>query len=116
MSALTPSQYLELRLTLEKLKSELEALISVAEAGTRPVDLEEPIGRLSRMDAMQNQQMARSNHAAHEVRLDRVRESIRLMDSGGYGLCEQCRGVIPFPRLQAMPECAVCLDCQESLE
>ena len=52
MDELTEQELEELRCDLEKLKSELEELLALSKAGAKPVELDEPIGRLSRMDAM----------------------------------------------------------------
>ena len=55
MSAeLTPGQLRQLQERLLELRSELEQLLASSEEGARPVALDQPIGRLSRMDASYN--------------------------------------------------------------
>ncbi len=113
MAFLTPAQFVELRLDLEKLKGELTSLVELTAESAKPVDLEEPIGRLSRMDAMQNQQMAQANERSHSERLDRVQNALEAMDRGEYGTCGFCREAIPFERLKPLPETQICVSCQE---
>ena len=49
---------LRLKKQLEELKRELEEDLAANPDQTKPVELDTAIGRLSRMDAMQDQQMA----------------------------------------------------------
>ena len=116
MAALTPTQFVELRLELEKLLQELPRLLDLTSTSARPVDLDAPIGRLSRMDAMQNQQMAQANERAHADRLQQVKNAIAAMDGGRYGACETCNAEIPFERLEHVPETLVCVACRERQE
>ena len=55
---LTDSERAEIRELLEELATKLEARIHVSADQAQPVNLDEPIGRLSRMDAIQMQQTA----------------------------------------------------------
>jgi DnaK suppressor protein len=112
----TEAQLGELRQELDRLKAGLEEILRDSEAGARPVDLEEPIGRLSRMDAMQQREMARSNLSAHKRRLESVEEAISAFDEGVYGLCILCDQAVSYARLKAIPEAATCLSCQERQE
>lgn len=115
MHHLTPDQAAELRRTLESLEQELETLVDDSEEATRPVDLDQPIGRLSRMDALQNQQMAQANRDQHEARLTHIRAALTAFANGTYGICCACATPISLPRLRALPETTLCLSCQESL-
>ena len=53
MDELTAEQIEELGQALRALRAELEGLLEATREGTRPVDLDEPIGRLTRMEAIQ---------------------------------------------------------------
>ncbi len=116
MNGLSAEQVAELRADLATLHQELEALLTMADDGARPIELEQPIGRLSRMDAMQQREMAMANHAAHQRRLSLVDEAVEAMEDGSYGLCANCDRPIAFSRLKALPETISCLPCQERLE
>ncbi len=117
MTDLTPAQLQELRRDLLELQDEIDRILVLTREGVRPVDLEEPIGRLTRMDALQLQSLARANRSSLEVRKKQVRAALAAMESGGaYGLCRRCEETIAFRRLKARPETPFCVHCQESLE
>ena len=58
---LTSSQRAELSARLQDLTTEIEHALDVSVDSERPVDLETPIGRLSRIDAIQQQKMAKAS-------------------------------------------------------
>ena len=116
MDELTSEQATELKDTLLALNRELERLLDATREGTRPVDLEEPIGRLTRMDAIQQQSMSAANRREHDRRFRLVQQALRAIESERYGLCRKCDGPIGYRRLKARPESPFCLDCQDAIE
>lgn len=101
-----------LHASLLALADELRALLESFRENAQPVDLDEPIGRLSRMDAIQQQNMAVANRRSAEQRLTRVEGALRRIDDGEYGDCLECGEPISLPRLEAQPEALLCVDCQ----
>jgi DnaK suppressor protein len=101
-----------LHAALLALADELRALLESLREDARPVDLDEPIGRLSRMDAIQQQSMAVANRRSAEQRLARVEAALRRIDGGEYGDCLECGEAIALARLAAQPEALLCVDCQ----
>ncbi len=116
MNELTPGQAQELEAALRALCTKLEPLIESTREGTRPVDLDEPIGRLTRMDAMQQQSMSAANRRDYELRLRQVQQALSLIERDEYGLCRKCEEPIGYPRLRARPESPFCLDCQKEID
>ena len=86
------------------------------EEGARPVGLDQPLGRLSRMDAIQIQQMSQANRRSHETRLLQVQAALAAMDEDNYGYCKRCDDPIGYPRLTVRPEAPFCVSCQEAYE
>jgi len=115
-SALTTTQQEELRTSLENLSGELRQAILASGESTRPVDLDQPIGRLSRMDAIQQQKMAIAGKQAMEARLRLVGAALSVMKRGEYGDCQDCEEPIGYPRLRAKPETRLCVGCQSAQE
>lgn len=109
---LTEDQRAALRVELTRLKVELESGLVELAASARPVDLDEPIGRLSRMDALQQQHMAKAGRQNTQVRLQRVKSALAAFERGDYGDCRRCEEPIGYPRLSAQPEATLCRDCQ----
>ena len=97
---------------LEALRDELDALLSGTTDAARPVDLGEPIGRLSRVDAMQQQSMLAANRALAQRRRQQVEAALRRIEDGEYGDCASCGEPIDPRRLDAQPEAPMCVSCQ----
>jgi len=116
MDDLSAKQLEELSQDLRTLKVELEQALAASDQSAKPVDLEQPIGRLSRMDAIQNQQIAKASRRNHELRLRLVLAAINNLEGGDYGLCTRCDGPIDFRRLKARPEARMCIDCARESE
>ncbi len=51
-----------------------------------------------------------------ETSLQAVNDSLRKFDDGTYGTCDNCGKPISEPRLRALPEATLCIDCQSRLE
>ena len=48
--------------------------------------------------------------------LHQVEEALGRIDSGTYGQCEECAGMVAKPRLQALPYTRLCIDCARAME
>jgi len=101
-----------------KLKvKELEAQVEDSLKNTEPVTLDQQsVGRVSRMDAIQQQQMAVANHEQSMLLQKQVLAAIKRVESGEYGFCLQCGEPIGFARLEAQPFTPLCLNCQSAKE
>lgn len=110
---LTESQIHELTGTLRELQQSLKEHLEASRQSSAPVELDQTsVGRLSRMDAMQGQQMAAANRRQARLRLDRVAAALKAAARDEYGYCRQCEEPIGLARLRAQPETPFCLSCQ----
>lgn len=116
MNELSPVQTEELKRALLDLRAELEHLLEISREGTKAVDLDEPIGRLTRMDAIQQQSMTAANRTEFDLRLRQVQQSLADFERDRYGICRRCEDPIGYPRLKARPESPYCLDCQDEID
>jgi DnaK suppressor protein len=108
---LVPSERASVRALLEKLLADLEPRVAQLAESARPVDLDEPIGRLSRMDALQSQEMAKSGLTRIRHRLELVRRALRRIDDLDFGACGTCGEPIGIDRLEFEPETTQCVRC-----
>jgi DnaK suppressor protein len=115
-SELTAEQIDELHRVLLSERDRLEELLELSKEGARPVDLGEPIGRLTRMDAIQQQQMTKASRRSYETRLRQIQAALDLFGKDDYGYCRLCEEPIGYPRLKARPEAPFCLSCQNARE
>lgn len=111
MSTLTPAQLESLRLELQQEAELLQRRIQRASAAG-PVALDQTaVGRLSRMDALQNQGLAAGAHERAQVELAQVIDAMARLDAGTYGVCHTCSRPIAYERLSVMPEARDCSSC-----
>lgn len=115
--ALRPEQLESLRVALEALDRELEAALASTSEAARPVALDQAaIGRVSRIDAIQQQKMIEANRLAQQARRQRVRAALHRLADGSYGDCLACGEAIAPSRLEARPESPLCVACQTERE
>jgi DnaK suppressor protein len=80
--------------------------------GQATVELDQQaVGRLSRMDALQNQAMARANAARRGAERQRLQTALARIEEGEYGYCEDCGAEIAGGRLRLDPCALRCVDC-----
>ena len=106
----------DIKQRLETMEIEIKTLLGGTRQDSKPIDLELPIGRLSRADAIQMQNMAELNKRQLEIKLEQVECALISIDEGSYGSCRSCKGEIHPDRLDARPETPFCIDCQEAFE
>ncbi len=96
------------------LRDELRALHDSASDDSNTVELDQTkVGRLSRMDAMQTQQMALNTSRRREQQLIKIEGALKRIESGDFGFCFVCDEEISLQRLQADPSCTRCIACAE---
>ena len=116
MEDLKPEEVDELHGELLALNEELQLLVASSESDSRPVDLDQPIGRLSRMDAIAQQKMTQANRRSAQMRIQRIQTALSRMANGEYGDCLVCGELIGFRRLKVQPEAPFCISCQSQRE
>ena len=116
MDDLTEDQVETLTSALRALQEELRTALKPLKDGARTVDLDEPIGRLTRVDALQQQSMAKANRQAAQIRLRLVEAALKRCEDGSYGTCQECDEPIGGARLRVRPEAFLCIACQEERE
>ncbi len=104
------------RQRLLTMQVEINTLLGRTSEDSKPVDLDLPIGRLSRADAIQMQNMAELNRRQLEIKLKQIEGALSAFKVGSYGSCRSCKGEINPARLDARPETPFCIDCQEAFE
>lgn len=97
----------ELQRTLGRIERSLEL-----NGGGRTTELDQSaVGRLSRIEALQNQGLTKNLHDRERHQLELVVEALRRLDDGSYGICTNCSGAIRYERLQVFPETRTCSVC-----
>ena len=81
----------------------------VDDGGGRDAVDDEGFGEGTTLETERDRVLALAMNAAN--RIEQVDAAIRRIDSGSYGLCEQCRQPIAPARLEALPEATRCVGC-----
>jgi DnaK suppressor protein len=93
-------------------KSELESLIATHEDDARPVEVDQQrVGRLSRIDAIQEQAMAAETERRRDAEIHRIEAALAKIESGDYGYCAVCDEEISVKRLELDPAVTLCIKC-----
>jgi DnaK suppressor protein len=102
----------KVRARLLAMRSELLRDDEVAASGRATVMLDQTsVGRLSRMDALQGQQMALAAQRRRQMGLVRIAQALTRLDDGDYGYCISCGEEIAPKRLEHDPAAPTCLRC-----
>ena len=105
--------------TVEKFRVQITARLAEIDTadmlgadGQATVQLDQQtVGRLNRMDALQNQAMAKATQARRAAERSRLAAALVRIDQGEFGYCEDCGDDIAVPRLDLDPAAVRCISC-----
>ena len=107
-----PDQIIELQDLLLKQQQELMSLEQTGAEAAAVVELDQTrVGRLSRMDALQNQAMSLETGRRRQAELERIEATLERIDQGDFGFCLNCGEDIAPKRLELDPTLPTCIDC-----
>lgn len=84
-------------------------------AGTVELD-QSKVGRLSRMDALQSQALAKEAQHRRTIQKQRIDSALSRLDKGTFGLCVSCEEGIDPKRMEFDPSVPLCFDCAQRRE
>lgn len=99
------------------LETELAALDHLAEGAaerTAVVEVDQTtIGRVTRIDAIQQQEMAKAVERRRAVQRLRFESALQRLDDGDFGYCVTCDEPVAEKRLSLDPSVPTCIACAE---
>ena len=78
---------------------------------TKPISPENAIGRISRMDAINNKSVNEAALRTAEGKFSKLQQALEKIDEPTFGICIRCKQPIPEARLLLMPESTKCVNC-----
>ena len=100
------------RAMLLERKEELLRISADSSEAAKPVELDQTrVGRLSRIDALQNQEMAKETDRRRQAELQRIEAAFQRIEDGEFGECANCGEAIALKRLELDPAVVVCIGC-----
>ena len=102
----------EARVLLEERRQDLMDMDRLGAEGRKTVELDQQaVGRLSRMDALQQQAMSQAEARRRDVELRRIEAAFARLDAGKFGECPTCGEDIADKRLRLDPAATRCVTC-----
>ncbi|ERM81512.1 hypothetical protein P872_10360 [Rhodonellum psychrophilum GCM71 = DSM 17998] len=92
---------------IHELKKEVEDLKEL----TKPLGLDSAIGRISRMDYINNKSINESQLRKCEAKLKALHNWSAKLGTTEFGKCSRCGNEININRLLFMPESTLCIHC-----
>ena len=108
---MSPEKQSGFRTVIDARLKEVAEEIGDLESETEAVSPDVSIGRLSRLDSMQHQQIALASKRRLEDERNRLLEALRRIDTGSYGRCLLCGSDIAPERLEIQPDAVSCVPC-----
>ena len=100
----------------EKIHEEIgkieQAIVPLLDA-TKPISPENSIGRVSRMDAINNKSVAEAALRSAKTKLSKLQIALTKIDNKDFGNCSNCKNPIRPARLMYMPESTRCVRCAD---
>lgn len=101
-----------LRSRLLARQEELRKLVAAHHEETRPVQYDQTVvGRLSRMDEIQNQAMSAETERRRKEELHRIDSALSRLGDDDYGFCASCGDEIEKKRIELDPTVLTCIGC-----
>ena len=107
---------IQVKVLQEKLEDEIKSTqekIGEYSELCKPIAPENSIGRISRMDAINNKSVV---EAALRVAIDKMQQLKAMqkkIKNADFGICNKCKQAIPFGRLMIQPHSKFCVICAQ---
>ncbi len=98
---------------IKGLITKMKADIIGLESMTEPVKPENSLGRISRMDAINNKSVMEVSLRNKRDKLTKLKVALANVDTDNYGICMMCKNRIQSARLIYMPESSRCVRCAD---
>jgi len=100
------------RATLMALRDELLSWSQSTAGDRETVTLDQTtVGRLSRVDSLQQQAMAQATERHRTAELSRIDAALKRIDRDEYGYCVECGDEISDRRMATDPSVTHCINC-----
>ncbi|MDM8161812.1 TraR/DksA C4-type zinc finger protein [Labilibaculum sp. K2S] len=106
-----PNEKINIENQIKEKIAQLEKDIVMLKDLTQPISPDCAIGRVSRMDAINNKSVNEAALRKKEVQLSALKDALKNIDSDDFGKCIKCGIQIPIGRIMIMPESKKCVNC-----
>ena len=103
----------DIKLKIDEEISKTSTLIEEYKELTKPISPDCAIGRVSRMDAINNKSVAEASLRQAENKLKSLHRVLSQLDTDEFGICLKCKQQIPIGRLLIRPQSLLCVNCAQ---
>ncbi|MZH02701.1 MAG: hypothetical protein F3745_04680 [Nitrospinae bacterium] len=100
------------KLILKEIEVQKHLIESFTEA-SKPVSPDNAIGRLTRMEAINSQNISEASLNSARSKLVKLEKALSKVDLPDFGICMRCENPISHGRIMLMPENVLCVSCAE---
>ena len=111
MDKLNKKNKLEIQTRIKKEIKNTTLSIKKYKELSKPIAPENAIGRVSRMDAINNKSVTELALKKAQEKLKKLKKAEREMNKENFGICIKCQNMIPVGRLLILPESQKCVNC-----
>ncbi len=108
---MTQEELKKLEKEIKEMIVQLKLEIASLEESAAPVAPENSIGRISRMDAINNKSVVEASLRNRKKKLSKLQLSLSKVYQPGFGSCVSCKKTINPKRLMLMPQSDKCVKC-----
>ncbi len=108
---MTGDQKAELKNKIIELLKKSEADLIEIQKMTQPVKPENSLGRISRMDAINNKSVMEAAQRNKEAKIAKLKLAMLKIEDDDFGICKNCKNQIQSMRLMYLPESTLCIRC-----
>ena len=101
----------KIQVIIEEEIKKTEASITHYKTLTKPIAPENAIGRISRMDAINNKSVNEAALKKAEQKLKNLKIALSNLNDSTFAICARCNQEIPIGRILLMPQSRFCVNC-----
>ena len=94
----------------QEIKNTKEKIAEYSEL-CKPIPPENSIGRISRMDAINNKSVVEAALRSAKEKIQQLNNIKNNINHTDFGFCKRCKYQIPFGRLIIQPQSKFCVNC-----
>ena len=101
----------EIKATIVQEIAKTEELVVTYREMNKPIAPDVAIGRISRMDAINNKSITTASLKQAENKLSSLKQVLAKVNTKDFGICIKCKQPIPLGRILIRPESLLCVNC-----
>ena len=105
------SEEIKERILAEIAQTEIQ--IEEYKDATQPISPDDAIGRVSRMDAINNKSVAEASLRQTKQKLQGLQRVLSQIGTKEFGICLKCKNEIPLGRILIRPQSLFCVHCAQ---